>query len=818
MNEEIPVDRPDDVQKEVSDGASNVVEAGLASEKNLNVGEGWCPDADPANADGDRHEPAVVAATSNSTLESADERVSNYGDLTNPEIQLAVYENEVEGFTKDGKGYKGRCPFHSDHEPSLRIDLKNGKWVWFCHPCTAVEGESVGGNAFELLKRLGKPPKARKKDSERKDQPTTIYDYADKDGNLLFQALRYGDGKGKTFRQRRPDVKNGWIWEVPEELRTLYNLPAITTADQVLIVEGEKDVETARKLGFAATTNPLGATKWLPKYSELLAGKNVIVVPDNDAPGDKHRKVVLQALCECSNQPESIKVIHLPNGKDLTEWVEAGGSAAQLSESINKAERFAYVDNETRKFIVVGEREYDVVLICKSELAASRYKNLGFETVVREKGDDEHLATEVAGKNVVLTFKNEAVVDALLAEARSLKVVTGLAKSAEEFLSLVAIAPDRRIRLVVSDADAFLKKYIPPREVLMKTRAGSAIFYAQSINQIFAWRGTGKTYIALGIVKALVSGGKFLTWSASRPTRVLYVEGEIPASQLQDRLKQVIVNSSKNLRIITLDEQPDNEIPSLLSEYGRKLIEEAIGEAEVLVLDSISTLFNFSTNDEENWLAVNAWLKKLRSKGLCIIFLHHAGKTGLQRGSSKAEDLLDTSIKLEQPEGYRVEEGLRASLTFDKTRGVAMIEGEFEVRMEVNDGKAEFFSSGIGKGKGRQKTENYEQAKTLFQEHPDRSLRELEKESGIPHSSLDRYKKQYLAEQNKKEAAEDLGEQGSNSQQESPKDPKEAQKDESKPFRFIGAEDQIKKPPARELTPLERRVLAEAAEADKKRA
>ena len=455
MNEEIPLDRLDDVRKEVSGGEadiSNVVETGLASVSNSNVGGGWCPDADAANADGDRTEPTVAAANSKSALYPADERVSNYGDLTDPQVQLSVYENEIESFAKDGKGYKGRCPFHPDHEPSMRIDFKNGKWVWFCHPCTAREGQSVGGNAFELLKRLGKAPKAHKKDGERKDQPTATYDYTDKDGKLLFQALRFGDGKGKTFKQRQPDGRGSWIWNVPEDVRTLYNLPAIAIADQVLIVEGEKDVETARKLGFAATTNPLGATKWLQKYTELLAGKNVIVVPDNDAAGDKHRKVVLQALCECSKHPESIKVVHLPTGKDLTEWVEAGGSAAQLSETINKAETFAYVDGETRKFIVVGEREFDVILVCKNDLAASRYKNLGFETAVREKGDDEHLATEVAGKNVVLTFKNEAVVSALLAEAQSLKIVTGLAKSAEEFLALVAAAPDRRIRLVVSDA------------------------------------------------------------------------------------------------------------------------------------------------------------------------------------------------------------------------------------------------------------------------------------------------------------------------------------------------------------------------------
>jgi hypothetical protein len=414
----------------------------------------------------------------------------------------------------------------------------------------------------------------------------------------------------------------------------------------------------------------------------------------------------------------------------------------------------------------------------------------------------------------VLTFKNEAVVDALLAEAQSLKVVTGLVKSAEEFLALVVAARDRRIRLVVSDADAFLEKDIPPREVLMKTRAGSAILYAQSINQLFAWRGTGKTYIALGIVNALVTGGKFLTWIAARPTRVLYVEGEIPASQLQDRLKQVVSNPSKNLRIITLDEQPDNEIPSLLSEYGRKLIEEAIGDAEVLVLDSISTLFNFSTNDEENWLAVNAWLKRLRSKGLCIIFLHHAGKTGLQRGSSKAEDLLDTSIKLEQPGDYRLEEGLRANLTFDKTRGVAMIDGEFEVSMEVKDDVAEFFSSPIGKEKTRRKVDNYERAKELFKQYSGLSFRDLEEKSGIPSSSLQRYKQDWIKEQAEGGDVKEPKEQKSDAWQGLHEDSKKARQERSKPF--VGTEDQVKKPPAPELSPFAKRALGEAAENDKK--
>jgi hypothetical protein len=742
-------------------------------------------------------------------------------DLSDPDVQLEVYENEIEGFSKDGRGYKGLCPFHSDHEPSLRINLRDGKWLWFCHPC------DTGGNAFELLKRLGKPPKPPKKDSERKDQPTATYEYTDKDGKLLFQALRFGDGKGKTFRQRQPDRKGGWIWSVPEEVRTLYNLPEVTKAEEVFIVEGEKDVETARRLGVTATTNALGAEKWLPKYSQLLAGKNIVLIPDNDKAGEKHRYVVLKSLCESSEHPTSIKVVQLLKGKDLTEWVDAGGNLTELNELVGKAERFAYVEEDSGEFVVIGkledpERDYGIVVVCKED-HAHKYKGMGFEVVVWDKDDEERLVKELAEKSVALTFQNEAVVAALLPVVQSLKVVRAAPKTADEFLALVAIAVERRIRLKVSDADLFLEKKIKPREVLMETRAGVPVFYKQSINQIWAWRGTGKTYVVLGMVRALVRGDKFLTWKAKRPMKVLYVEGEIPEHQMQERLRQVVGKSNGNLRIITLDEQPDNEIPSLLTEYGRKLVEEALDDAEVLVLDSISTLFNFATNEEEPWLEVMAWLKKLRSKGLCIIFLHHAGKQGIQRGSSKSEDLLDVSVKLAQPEDYRIEEGLRANLTFDKTRGVAMIDGEVQVAMSIENDVAEFFASPIEYGKDPKRDEEYARAKVYLEKHPQASLRELEelssKSKKISKSAFQRHKQRWRAEKAREDGWKNPGEETPGATKgESVTDSKDAIKADEKPFRFIGAEDEIKKPPARELSLFAKRVLAEANERGKKSA
>jgi hypothetical protein len=90
---------------------------------------------------------------------------------------------------------------------------------------------------------------------------TAIYDYTDEAGELLFQVCRKPD---KQFPQRRPDGKGGWIWKTGDVRKVLYRLPelgeAIATEHRVLIVEGEKDVESLRKLNVPATCNPGGAS------------------------------------------------------------------------------------------------------------------------------------------------------------------------------------------------------------------------------------------------------------------------------------------------------------------------------------------------------------------------------------------------------------------------------------------------------------------------------------------------------------------------------------------------------------------------------
>ena len=67
-----------------------------------------------------------------------------------------------------------------------------------------------------------------------------------------------------SFKQRQPDGKRGWIWNIRGVRLVLYRLPELLkrATETVFICEGEKDVHSLEGLGVLATCNPMGAGKW----------------------------------------------------------------------------------------------------------------------------------------------------------------------------------------------------------------------------------------------------------------------------------------------------------------------------------------------------------------------------------------------------------------------------------------------------------------------------------------------------------------------------------------------------------------------------
>ncbi len=168
-------------------------------------------------------------------------------------------------------------------------------------------------------------------------QPHVVatYDYFDERGVLLFQTVRYEpgfEGEKKTFRQRRPHGKGRWIDSLGNVRRVLYRLPELVSGDSrpVFVVEGEKDADNLQALGLVATTNPMGAGRWQPAYSEFLRGKNVIILPDNDDVGRRHAEAVARSLAGIAASIAVVKLPDLPPKGDVTDWLEAGGTKEAL--------------------------------------------------------------------------------------------------------------------------------------------------------------------------------------------------------------------------------------------------------------------------------------------------------------------------------------------------------------------------------------------------------------------------------------------------------------------------------------------------------
>lgn len=163
------------------------------------------------------------------------------------------------------------------------------------------------------------------------------YSYVDEGGKDLFQVCRLIP---KTFRQRifRPGDPEadgeGWVWSLRNTRRVLYKLPAVIRAVSVgktiWIAEGEKGVHALESIGLVGTCSPGGANKWRVEYGESLKGADVVVLPDNDEPGRKHEKAVVQALSGIVGRIRVLRLPGLPVKGDIADWVAKGGTAEEL--------------------------------------------------------------------------------------------------------------------------------------------------------------------------------------------------------------------------------------------------------------------------------------------------------------------------------------------------------------------------------------------------------------------------------------------------------------------------------------------------------
>ena len=232
------------------------------------------------------------------------------------------------------------------------------------------------------------------------------------------------------------------------------------------------------------------------------------------------------------------------------------------------------------------------------------------------------------------------------------------------------IEPDDLPRITALTVRELLEKTLPRRQMML-----APWLQEKALAMCHAYRGVGKTNFGIGVAWAVATGGEFLGWTAPKARRVLYLDGEMPAVDLQARFREVAERNSIGLlsddflKIAAADLHPEG-LPDLGDPDAQGFYADVVGDADLVIGDNLSTLCpNIKESDNDSWTPVQKWALNQRRAGKSVLWLHHDGKSGQQRGSSRKEDPLDTVMQLKRPPDYSAEQGCRFELRFEKNRG-----------------------------------------------------------------------------------------------------------------------------------------------------
>ena len=173
-----------------------------------------------------------------------------------------LFCSKLEKVEQTSNGIEAMCPAHDDKKASLTASLNGEKILFKCQAgCVnkdILQTINMEWNQFFVNSNNSKT--TRKKEVCR-------YRYENKDGKHAFDVVRL---EPKTFRPQRPDGK----WSLEGVERVPYRLPellkGVKDSKLILLLEGEKDVDSAMAMGLIATTFVGGAGKWRDEYSEYF--------------------------------------------------------------------------------------------------------------------------------------------------------------------------------------------------------------------------------------------------------------------------------------------------------------------------------------------------------------------------------------------------------------------------------------------------------------------------------------------------------------------------------------------------------------------
>lgn len=244
------------------------------------------------------------------------------------------------------------CPAHDDQHASCSINTKTG--LWNCKACgasgnvfdlyMAVRGCDFSTALRELEERAGitlptskptatprKTLPAKKAKKRAKKSPrgpaVAVYRYFDTDGRFCYGKRRHEpgrDGKSKEFSffHSTGEKERAGRGTSPPLLYGLHALATSPKGERVFVVEGEGKADALHAWGLIAVCSDSGAAgKWPEGFADLFKNREVVILPDNDAPGEKYAARVAEALTGVAAAVLVLRLPGLPEKGDLIDWI-----------------------------------------------------------------------------------------------------------------------------------------------------------------------------------------------------------------------------------------------------------------------------------------------------------------------------------------------------------------------------------------------------------------------------------------------------------------------------------------------------------------
>ena len=225
--------------------------------------------------------------------------------------------------------------------------------------------------------------------------------------------------------------------------------------------------------------------------------------------------------------------------------------------------------------------------------------------------------------------------------------------------------PSDRSHLLVS---AWHKRQLPPRDYLL-----DGILSTTSRCLISGDTGVGKTLLALELGFAIAAGADFLNWTGVRPARVIYLDGEMPAETLKERIEAAaeIYGAEVQLYAYNRDHLGPDAMPPLNKPEGQVWLWKEIEavKPDLIIFDSMMCLLSGPLSEEETWQPCLPLVRLLSGRRIAQVWLNHTGHDATRSFGSKTKEWeFDTAIMLSKDKDKPDDDAVQLSFTKARLR------------------------------------------------------------------------------------------------------------------------------------------------------